>query len=257
MLLPWLTIIACNSVSVMVFQAFVLVFQRPVTRARVCFFLSWYTHSMASRLRLPLRQYMRGSTTRLDPEASPSAQPWVHQGLYLVMVVICFVLSVTLSLEHSLWHTTAWLLLFTALKHAHAVMHLRWPSVRSRVVDLVCKLWVSVLTYSTACSFFYLTHKHLLYQSHRAMGPAHMLLGGVGWPVLRHLVRWAVFSLLLDPHGSRGPVRVYASLVLDLPLFISIFSQPGLETVWTLLVCTMIVDSLAVLCWRMARVSSM
>jgi hypothetical protein len=257
LLLPWLFILASSSVSLWGFQWFVRLFTTTQAQARVCFFLGWYTHRLPTRLRLSELRFRVDQPATLDHQAPPFTVPWIHTMLGVMLTVICFVASVTLTLARDLWLSVLTLLVFTAAKHCYQGLPFRWPSFQTRLWDHLAKLWISVFSISSAASYNYIMQQGPLDPFKGELTTSRLIAGGVLWPMARHAARWALSKLLLDPHGSRGTVRVYTSMALDLPVLVAVYSQHSLQTVWVLMVCLTLVDSLAVVVLSSFGVSSM
>jgi len=169
-----------------------------------------------------------------------------------MLKVIVFVVCVAYT-SIPLYLLTAFLMACSILKHVHRAMVWRYASRMAMVVDYIARIWVTVLTYSTSLSFFYLTQSHQWTTAH----VWSVLASGLSWPLLRHGLRFAMSLLLVDPHGTRGTVRVYLSLALDLPVLISINAQNDMDVVWTMMVCLAIVDSAAWLWFKWMQVEGM
>lgn len=252
MCIAWIMILWGSAVSMFVIGAFFLEFDDINTRTRLCFFMSWYTHSTPRRLVLHPRHLVPG-TMRVDLYAPPYTEPLIHQCLGFMLSVSVFVVCVTFT-NLPLPLLTLFLLVCSVLKHAHRAMVWRYTSTASLVVDYIARTWVTILTYATSITFFYITQKNQWTSDGRAW---KVLVGGLAWPLVRHGVRYTISLLLVDPHGTRGEVRVYTSLTLDLPVLISINAQDDIDVVWAMMVCLSIVDAGAFLMLRWLHVEGM
>lgn len=254
LLLPWFLVLLGNSTSVLAVQYFVKLFKGPEAhsnnQAMVCFFLAWLAHRVPARLKLKSVLQQREPPHRKNVNAPPYAHPWMHWILGVILKVTAFVMGVALQLRPGQpLATLAVLSVFAVLVHGHQTLQWWWSSACQRFWDVAARLWVTTLTFFTACT---------LYQwSVQSDSASRMILLGGVWPVLRHVIRWLLFRLLLDPHGRRGTVRVYTSLSLDLPLLICIYSRSSLPEVWSLLVCLSFVDAVCLSWLRLVGLDSM
>ena len=251
MTLPWLFILVGNTVSVWFLQHLVHMFETPTRQAKVCLFLAWYAHHVPVRLKLQSIYTQLEAPHRRNLHVPPQAQPFIYRSLQVMLVLGCFMLCVAATMDAPLWVSLLLLVVFVWAKHALSAVPWHWPSQRMRSLFLGVKIWISLLTYGTAAAYFFIM------QRHEFVTQQHQILVGLGWPLMRHVARWALSKLLADPHGTRGTVRVYTSLALDLPVLAAIYSQDRLESVWTLLICLAFVDSLALVVMELMGIVNM
>lgn len=235
LLTPWLIILLGTNVTVFAVQGFITAFNIR-NRVRVCCFLAWSAHTLPDRLSLLYRAERQPG--QMDHTAPVLSRTLPHKLGTVVMTVSAFVASVPLCMDHSLASTVLVLACATVGKHAYQSLVWRWPSVGYQCLDVAIKSWISVVTYVTVVALFVFMEP----KSGATPSPRHWVLGGLVWPAVRHAVRWSLASLMVDPHGSRGTVRVYTSLAVDLPLFIMSYSQTNLTTVAALIISVTVVD---------------
>ena len=235
LLVPWLIILLGTNVTVFAVQGFITSFEYS-NRVRVCCFLAWSAHTLPDRLSLQLRMLTAKGT--VDGDTPVLSRPLPHRIGAFVLATSVFVASVPLCMNRSLAATPVVLALATIGKHAYCSLLWHWPSLGCQILDVAIKSWISVVTYATVVSLFVFMTPH----AGTVPTPNHWILGGLVWPSVRHAIRWSLASLMVDPHGSRGTVRVYTSIAVDLPFFIMSYSQPTLTTVAALILSVTVVD---------------
>jgi len=253
LIIPWAFILWGSSLSMVLIQMFVARFDTHNVKARVCFFIAWHAHTLPHRLILRPRA-LRADTNKPDLEAPPYAQKNIHRVLGFMLHTFVFVIS-TAAQHISLATLSLILGLGLVFKHGHAALWWRYPSSSARTVDLVAKVWISLLSFASHTGLYVVSQRYRLTATSNTAW--QVFFGGLAWPVLRHAARLAFSLLLMDPHGRRGTVRVFTAIALDLPVLICINIQDSIEVIWVLVICLSLVDSVASACFCAAGVGGM